>query len=59
MPSTKERLGWVLFGKVQDSYVVDVANHTLEHDELKCMTGSRRSYAAVVTADKKNDLHCP
>ena len=27
--------GWVLFGKIQDSDVVDVANHTLEQDELK------------------------
>ena len=50
-------LGWVLFGKIQDSDVhVDVANHTLEQGELKYMTGSRRSYAAVLTADKEKDL---
>ena len=28
-------LGWVLFGKIQDSDVVDIANHTLEQNELK------------------------
>ena len=28
-------LGWVLFGKINDSDVVDVANHTLEQDESK------------------------
>ena len=49
-------LGWVLFGKMQDRDVVDVANHTLEQNELKYVTGSRRSYVAAVTADKKNDL---
>ena len=51
-------LGWVLFGKIQDSDVVDVAIHTLEQDELKYMymTESGRSYAAVLTADKTNDL---
>ena len=27
-------LGWVLFGKIQDSDVVNVANYTLEQDEL-------------------------
>ena len=47
------------FRKVQGSDVVEVANHTLEQDELKYMTGSRRSYAAVLTADKKNDLSGP
>ena len=52
-------LGWVLFGKIQDSDVVDVANYTLEQDELKYLTGSGRSYAAVLTADKKNDLRRP
>ena len=45
--------------KIQDSDVVDVANHTIEQDELKYMTGSGRSYAAVLTADKKNDLCRP
>ena len=48
--------GWVLFGKIQGSDVVNVANLTLEQDMLKDMTGSRRSYAAVLTADKKRDL---
>ena len=52
-------LGWVLFGKIQDSDVVDVANYTLEQDESKYLTGSGRSYAAVLTANKKNDLHRP
>ena len=43
MPSAiNTYLGWMLFGKIQDSDVVDVANHTLELDELKYMTGSRR-----------------
>ena len=41
-------LGWVRFGKVQDSDVVDVDNYTLEQDELKYFTGSGRSYTAVV-----------
>ena len=49
----------MLFRKIQDSDVVDVANHTIEQDELKYMTGSGRSYAAAVTADKKNDLCRP
>ena len=38
----------MLFGKIQDSNVVDVANHTLEQDDLKYITGSRRSCSAVV-----------
>ena len=46
-------LGWVLFGKINDSDVVDVANNTLEQDESKYFTGSGRSYAAVVAAGKK------
>ena len=50
-------LGWVLLRKTHDRDVVDVANYTLEQSELKYMTGSRRSYAAVFTAEKKNDLH--
>ena len=52
-------LGWVLFGKIQDSDVVDVANYTLEQDELKYLTGSGRSYAAVLTADKKMTSAAP
>ena len=39
--------------------VVGVANHTLEQEELKYMTGSRRSYASVLTADKGKDLCRP
>ena len=31
-------LEWVLLGKIQDSDVVDVANYTLEQDELKYLT---------------------
>ena len=46
-------LGWVLLGKINDSDVVDVANYTLEQDELKYLSGSGRSYAAVLTANKK------
>ena len=52
-------LGWVLLGKIQDSDVVDVANYTLEQDEFKYLTGSERSFAAVLKADKKNDLCRP
>ena len=48
--------GWVLFGKIQGSDVVDVANLTLEQDILKELTGTRRYYAAVVTADKNRNL---
>ena len=54
-------LGWVLFRKIQGSNVVDVANYTLEQDELKYMylTGLRHSYAAVLTTDRKKDLRHP
>ena len=45
--------------KIQDSDVVDVANHTLKQDELKFVTGSGQSYSAVLTADEKDGLHCP
>ena len=45
--------------KDSGSDVVDVANLTLEHDLLKHLTGLRRSYAAVLTADKKMDLCHP
>ena len=31
-------LGWVLFGKINDSDVVDVANNTLEQEESKYFT---------------------
>ena len=38
-PSTLNTcFGWVLFGKIGDSDVVDVANHTLEEDVLKDIT---------------------
>ena len=43
----------MLFSKIQGSDVVDVANLTLEQDVL---TGTRHSYPAVLTADKKKDL---
>ena len=46
----------MLFGKINDSDIVDVANNTLEQEESKYFTGSGRSYAAVVRAGKKNDL---
>ena len=52
-------LGWVLFGKISDSDIVDVANNTLEQEEAKYFTGSGRSYAAVARAGKKNDLRRP
>ena len=45
-------IGRVLFGKIHGSDVVDVANHTLEHDEIVYITGLRLSYAAVLTIDK-------
>ena len=48
--------GWVLFGKIGGGDVVDVANLTLEQDVYIDLTGSRRSYAAVLTADKNKDL---
>ena len=52
-------LGWVLLGKINDSDIIDVANNILEQEESKYFTGSGRSYAAVVTAGKKNDLRHP
>ena len=52
-------LEWVLLGKIQDSDVVDVANHTVKQDELKYITGLRYSYAAVFMTDKEKDLHRP
>ena len=51
--------GWVLFGKIHGrSDVVDVANHTLE--QLVCIieSGASRSYAALLTAGKNQDLPC-
>ena len=48
--------GWVLFGRIQDSDVVDMANLTLEQDILRELTGSRRCYAAVLMANNNWDL---
>ena len=39
--------GWVLFGKIECRYVVDVANHTLVQVVFRISTGSRHSYVAV------------
>ena len=50
--------GWVLFGKIGESDVVDVANLTLEQTVYTDLTSSRRSYAAVITADRNKDLQC-
>ena len=47
---------WVLFGKIEGSNVVDVANLTLEQDVLRELMGLKRSYVAVLTADRKRDL---
>ena len=43
-------------GKIGGSDVVDVANFTLEQDVIRDFTGTRRSYAAVLTADEDRDL---
>ena len=48
--------GWVLFGKIKGSDVVYIANLTLEQEVLRELTGLRRSYAAVLTADKDRDF---
>ena len=57
MPSAIDTyFGWVLFGKIQGSDVVDVANLTLDLDVLRELTGSRHSYAAVLTSGKKMNL---
>ena len=57
MPSTINTcFGWVLFGKIEGNDVVDVANLTLEQNVLRELTGSRHTYAAALTADKKKDL---
>ena len=48
--------GWVLFGKIGRSDVVDVANHTMEQLVCTNVSETRRSYAAVLTADKNSDL---
>ena len=49
--------GWVLFGKINGrNDVVDVANHTLEQLVYTDESERRRSYAAVLTAGKNEDL---
>ena len=48
--------GWVLFGKIKGSDVVDVANHTLEEDVFKDIDEFAYSYTATVMADKKKGL---
>ena len=45
-------LGWVLFGKIGRSDVVDVPNLTLERDEMMDFTGTRRCYDTLLTADQ-------
>ena len=48
-PSTiNTGLGWVLFGKIEGSDVVDMVNLIVEQDVLKELTGSRRSYVALL-----------
>ena len=48
--------GWVLFGKIGRSDVVDVAKYTLQ--QLVCTDASktRRSYSAALTTDKNKDF---
>ena len=43
-------LGSVFFGKIHDSDVSDVANYTLEQDELKYLTGLGRQLVRKVTS---------
>ena len=43
-------------GKIGGSDVADVANFTVEQDVIRDLTGTRRSYAAVLTADKNRNL---
>ena len=49
--------GWVLFGRIGDSDVVDVANHTLEEDVLKDITEFAYSYTGTVITNKEKDFH--
>ena len=46
--------GWVLFGKIKGSDIVDVANHTLEEDVLKDIDEFAFSYMGIV--NKKKDF---
>ena len=55
-PAINTFFGWVHFGKIQGSVVVDMANLTLQQDVLRELTGSRHLYAAVFTVNKKRDL---
>ena len=48
--------GRVLFGKIEDRDVVDVANFTLEQDIMRELMGTRHSYAAIITINKKKEL---
>ena len=50
--------GWVLFGNILGSDVVNVVKFTLrlEQDELRELSGSRRTYAAILIADEEKDL---
>ena len=48
--------GWVLFGKIHGSDVVDIVNLTLEQDILKKLMGWRCSYTAALTGNKESDL---
>ena len=56
-PANNTCFGWVLFGKIQSSDVVDVPNLSLVQGVLKHTTGSRCFFVAVLTANKKKDLH--
>ena len=49
----------MLFGKINSSDVVDMANLTLEQDILNDLTGLRSSHAAVLTANKRLGLRHP
>ena len=48
--------GWVIFGKINGSDVVDVANHTLEPAVFTDLTESRHTYASILTTGRKEDL---
>lgn len=51
--------GCVLYGQIQGSDVVEVANLTREQDVCRELTGSRHSYAVVFTVSRKRDLLYP
>ena len=59
MPSALNTcFGWVLFGKIGRTDVVNMANHTLEQLVLLDERETRHSYAAVLTAGKNKALRC-